>query len=96
MFLSCSSGLCHSIVNKINDRRIRSQAILLDQQVLDLGLVGRRNDTRVAQVTFTLVSLFGQDVTVISVLTLDLSCAGERKTLLCSGICFHLWHFRKS
>ena len=33
---------------------------------------------------------------MISVFALDLTCAGESKTLLCSGISFHFWHCRKS
>ena len=69
--------------------------MLLDQQVLDFGLVGRRNDTRIAEVALLFRRLFGQDVTVISVLALDLSCAGEAKTLLRSGIGFHFRHCRK-
>ena len=69
---------------------------LLNQQLQKLRLIYARYDARVAEVTLLFCSLFGQDVTVISVLTLDLTCAGERKTLLCSGICFHLWHNRKN
>ena len=74
---------------------INSAGRLFDQQVLDFGLVGRRNRTRVAEVTLLFRRLFGQDVTVISVFTLDLSCAGEGKTLLRSGIGFHFRHCRK-
>ena len=66
---------------------------LFDQQVFDFGFVGRRNGTRIAEVAFLFRRLFGQDVTVISVLTLDLTCAGESKTFLCSGVCFHFRHF---
>ena len=69
---------------------------LLNQQLQKLWLIYARNNARVAEIALLLCSLFGQDVTVISVLTLDLTCAGERKTLLCSGICFHLWHNRKN
>ena len=68
---------------------------LFYEQVLDFGLIGCRNDTRIAEVTLLFRRLFGQDVTVISVLALDLSCAGEGKTLLRRGIGFHLWHCRK-
>lgn len=68
---------------------------LFDQQVFDFGFVGRRNGTRIAEVAFLFRRLFGQDVTVISVLTLDLSCAGEGKTLLRRGIGFHFRHCRK-
>ena len=51
--------------------------------------------SRIAEVTLLFFSLFGQDVTVISVLTLNLTCAGEGETLLRSGISFHFWHGRK-
>lgn len=68
---------------------------LFYEQVLDFGLVGRRNGTRIAKVALLFRRLFGQDVTVISVLTLDLSCAGEGKAFLRRGIGFHFRHFRK-
>ena len=68
---------------------------LLDEQVLDFGFVSRRNGTRIAEVALLFRRLFGQDVTVISVFALDLSCAGEGKTLLRRGIGFHFWHCRK-
>lgn len=63
---------------------------LFHQQILDLCLIGSGNGARIAQVTLLFSRFFGQDVTVISVFALDLSCAGERKTLLCSGIGFIL------
>ena len=81
---------CFAPINKMSARK------LLDEQVLDFGLVGRRNDTRIAEVTLLFRRLFGQDVTVISVFALDLSCAGERKTLLCSGFGFHFRHVGNS
>mgnify|MGYP006940328573 CR=1 FL=1 len=57
---------------------------------------GRSNGSRIAEVALLFRRLFGQDVTVISVFALDLSCAGERKTLLCSGIGFHFRHVGNS
>lgn len=69
---------------------------LLNQQVLNFGLVGRRNEPRIAEVTLLFLGFLSQDVAVISVLALDLSCAGEGETLLRSGIGFHFRHFRKS
>jgi len=45
------------------------------------------------QITFLLLCFFSQDVTVISVMTLNLSRSGESKSFLCAGICFLLWHF---
>ena len=73
----------------------RLSGYLFNQQVLDFGLISRRNDTRIAEVTLLFRRLFGQDVTVISVLALNLSCAGEGKTLLRRGISFHFRHCRK-
>lgn len=71
------------------------ETVLFYQQALDFGLVGRRNDPRVAEIAFLFLGFLSQDVVVISVLTLDLSCAGEGETLLRSGICFHFRHFVK-
>ena len=68
---------------------------LFDQQALDFGFVSRRNGARIAEVAFLFRRFFGQDVTVISVLALDLSCAGEGKTFLRRGIGFHFRHCRK-
>ena len=68
---------------------------LLYEQALDLGLVGSLHGRSVAEIALLFLSLFGQDVTVISVLALDLTCAGESKAFLCSGISFHFWHFSK-
>ena len=65
---------CFAPINKMSARK------LLDEQVLDFGFVSRRNGTRIAEVAFLFRRLFGQDVTVISVFALDLSCAGEGKT----------------
>ena len=94
MILSRSSGLFCSLINKIKLSEVFVKK-LLNQQLLDLGLVGSRNGARIAQVTLLLSRLFGQDVTVISVLTLDLTCAGEGESLLRRGISFHFGHFSK-
>ena len=64
--------------------------------MLDLCLICSLNGARIAQVTLLCSRFFGQDVTVISVFALDLSCSGERKTLLCSGIGFHFRHVGNS
>ncbi len=47
----------------------------------------------VNEISLLLLSLLGQDVTVISVLTLNLSCTSKLETLLCSGLSFNFWHF---
>ena len=44
------------------------------------------------EVTLLLLGLLGQDVTVISVVTLDLTCSGECETLLGTGISLYFRH----
>ena len=45
------------------------------------------------EVSLLLLCLLSQDVTVISVMTLDLTCTGETESLLCAGISLYFWHF---
>ena len=45
------------------------------------------------QVAFLLLSFLGQDVTVISVVTLNLTRSGEHEALLSTGIRLYFWHF---
>lgn len=44
------------------------------------------------KISLALCALLGEDVAVISVLSLDLACAGESETLLSGGIGLYLWH----
>jgi hypothetical protein len=49
----------------------------------------------VYQVALLLLGLLGQDVAVVSVVTLYLACSGEYETLLSTGIGLYFWHFVK-
>ena len=51
------------------------------------------DDGLMNQITLLFLGLLGQNVTVISVMTLDLTCSGEAETLLGSGVCLYFWHF---
>ena len=51
------------------------------------------NDSNMSQVAFLLFSLLRQNVTLVSVLTLDFTCSGKRETLFGTGISLYLWHF---
>ena len=51
------------------------------------------NESHMVKVALLLLGLLGQDVTVISVVTLNLTGSGERKTLLCTRISLYFWHF---
>ena len=44
------------------------------------------------QVSLLLLCLLSQNVTVVSVMTLDFTCSGEAETLLGSGVCLYFWH----
>jgi len=45
------------------------------------------------QVALLFLTFLGQDVAVISVVTLDLTRSGQHKTLLGAGISLYFWHF---
>ena len=45
------------------------------------------------KVAFLLFGLLGQDVTVVSVTSFDLTRSGEREMLLGAGISLYFWHF---
>ena len=50
------------------------------------------NEGHMVKVALLLLDLLGQDVTVISVVTLNLTGSGERKTLLCTRISLYFRH----
>ena len=66
---------------------------LLHQELLDDGQVGFFNDAHLTQVTFTLLALLGQDVTLVSMSSFNLSGAGKGEPFLRSGIRLNFWHF---
>jgi len=45
------------------------------------------------QISLPFLGLLSQNVTVESVMTLDLTCTGESESLLCTGIRLNFWHF---
>ena len=45
------------------------------------------------QISLLLLGLLGQDVAVISVVTLNLAGSGEGESLLCTGVSLYFWHF---
>ena len=63
------------------------------QQVAYLLHVGLVYDGITHQVTLLLLGLLRQDVAVVSVMSLDLTCSGKRESLLGSGVCLYFWHF---
>ena len=45
------------------------------------------------EISLLLLCLLSQNVTVVSVMTLNLTSTGECESLLCTGVCLQLWHF---
>ena len=56
-------------------------------------LISLLNDGGVVEITFSLLALLGQDVAMISVLSLQMAAAGYLETLLGSGLGLHFRHF---
>jgi hypothetical protein len=63
------------------------------QQQFDVFKVSLVNLTRVCKISLTFGCFFCQDVALKCMFTLDLSCSGQRESLLCTRIRFHFWHF---
>ena len=57
--------------------------------LLEIRLV---NESLVNQITFLFLCFLSQDVTVVSMMSLDLTCTGETESLLRTGIRFYFWH----
>ena len=68
-------------------------AFLGKQHAFDALLVVAAHEGGVVEVALLRRLLLGQDVTVVSMLSLDLAGAGEGETLLGSGFGFHSWHY---
>ena len=45
------------------------------------------------KISLLLLGLLGEDVAVVSVMSLDLTRSGQRESLLGAGICLNFWHF---
>ncbi len=67
--------------------------VLGKQHTFDALLVVTAHEGGVVEVALLGRLLFGQDVTVISMLALDFTGAGEGETLLGSGLGFHCRHY---
>jgi len=51
------------------------------------------NQTGLRKISLLLFSLFGQNVTFVSMFPLDFSCSGKGEPLFGTGISLHFWHF---
>ena len=71
----------------------RKLSCLLHQELTHDVQVGLVHDAHLTQVTFTLLALLSQDVTLVSMSSFNLSGAGKGEPFLGSGIRFNFWHF---
>ena len=51
------------------------------------------NEGHMVKVALLLLGLLGQNVTVVSMTSFDLTCSGKNETLLGTGIGLYFWHF---
>ena len=70
-----------------NERRLTHA-----EEFTNLLYVGTVHDGHVVEVALLLLGLLGQNVTVVSVMTLNLTGSGERETLLRAGISLYFRH----
>ena len=63
------------------------------EQITNLLEVAVVYDCLMNQISLLLLCLLSQNVTVISVMTLDLTCTGKAESLLCTGVSLYFWHF---
>ena len=61
--------------------------------MFDDFLIHTVDESGVVKITFSLLALLGQDVTMISMLPLQMAAAGYLETLLGSGLGLHFRHF---
>ena len=68
--------------------------ILTECETIEHLLAVCLHDNRaVVKISLLLLRLLSQNVTVISVMTLDLTSSSETESLLRTGLCFYFWHF---
>ena len=63
------------------------------EEFAHLTTVGGYHQVGVLQIALLLLFLLSQDVTVISVVTLNLTRSGKLETLFGTGIRLYFWHF---
>ena len=63
------------------------------EQIANLLQVGAVDNCLMNQVTFLFLCLLSQNVTVVSVMSFNLTCSSETESLLRTGVSFNFWHF---
>ena len=70
----------------------RQSGLLECEELLDIRFVSVSYSAGVGQIALLLLGLFGQDVALVGMFSLDLSCSGKGEPLFGTGISLNLWH----
>ena len=85
-------ALAETLVKKSSFRNSSKRKGLAGQKPFDPLFVGLVNHRRADEVVVLPRRMFAVHVAHVCVAALDFARAGERKTLLRTGVGFHLWH----
>ncbi len=66
--------------------------LLHGQKFAHLTAVGLLKNSKLVEVTFTLLCLLGQNVAVVSVFTLDFTRSGKSESFFRTGVRLDFWH----
>ena len=78
---------CFSTAFQVKHKNLQDQKLFYSLHVI---LV---EDSEVIKISLTLLGLLGEDVAMVSMVTLNLACSCERETLLRAGVGLYFWHF---
>ncbi len=71
----------------------RQSGLLECEELLDIRFVSVSYSAGVGQIALLLLGLFGENVALEGMFSLDLSCSGKGEPLFGTGISLNLWHF---
>ena len=80
-------------VNNLNDTFTLLKESTQTQKFLNSFLVGIVYQSHVNKISFLLFSLLSQDVTVISMFSLNFTRSGKSESFFGTGVSFNFWHF---
>lgn len=69
--------------------------LLQTEKSFNVTFVNLADSAEVGEVAFLLLGFLSENVALVSVFSLDLSCSGKSKALFSTGISLNFWHFLK-
>ena len=66
--------------------------LLKNKELLYTTLIHLVEDGEMVEIPLLLLGLLRENVAVVSVTSLNLTCTGERESLLRTGVCLYFWH----